>query len=141
MKTHISKLLSCTATFLLSWTLYGNALSLAQVDAYIYLPSSQVAQDGIIDLLVDPAAGTAPYHVVYRKKQANGQYVIIKDMAVSINGDEDMVGIGVGEYRVELTDYHCHFVSLDIVLALGCGCTAPALNFTIKSKPHSHIVY
>ena len=34
----------------------------------IYLPSSQIAQDGIIDSLIDPTAGIAPYHVVYRKK-------------------------------------------------------------------------
>ena len=50
----------------------------SNIQEFIYLPSAPTAQDGIIDLIISPSAGTAPYTVKYYKKQQNDGHFLNK---------------------------------------------------------------
>lgn len=99
------------------------------IQSFIYLPSSPTAQDGIIDLIINSSAGTPPFTVKYYKKQQNGQFDLVKEVVANANGDEDYAGIGAGNYKVEVIDLHCAFISLDVPLNFGCTCTPSALTY------------
>jgi hypothetical protein len=107
--------------FLLPCMVSGLTLSAQDVSVYVYNPSGPDAQDGIIDLIISPNAGSPPYHILYFKKQTNGQYLRIKEVFSYNNGDEDLLNAGFGQYRVEVNELNCGYFSQEVILSIGCS--------------------
>ena len=130
MNTHIPKLIFSMIFIMLSLKICCTSSLLTNnpdVRALVILPTSDTATNGLIDLII--SGGIAPFQIEYFKVNTQGNPVSIQKTIAINNGDEDLLNVSVGLYKVSITDMYCKHLSLDIIVSLECNCDIPVLSY------------